>query len=129
MDFYETFLEYTESLRRQGRELVICGDVNTAHKPIDLARPKENEKVSGFLPVERDWLDKLVEHGYVDTFRRFNKEPDQYTWWDMKTGRGNGISAGESITFSSPPVSSNQSPAPSSCPKSKVLTTVPSALL
>ncbi len=85
MDFYEAFLEYAESLRNQGKELVICGDVNTAHNPIDLARPKENEKVSGFLPVERDWLDKLVEHGYADTFRHFNQEPDRYTWWDMKT--------------------------------------------
>lgn len=85
MDFYEAFLEYAESLRNQGKELVICGDVNTAHNPIDLARPKENEKVSGFLPVERDWLDKLVEHDYADTFRHFNQEPDRYTWWDMKT--------------------------------------------
>jgi exodeoxyribonuclease-3 len=85
MDFYDAFLEFVEPLREQGRKLVICGDFNTAHKAIDLARPKENEKVSGFLPMERAWMDKFVDHGYVDTFRRFNNEPGQYTWWDLKS--------------------------------------------
>jgi len=65
---------------------VICGDVNTAHQEIDLARPKENSKVSGFLPIEREWIDKFTSHGYVDTFRHFNEEPQQYTWWDLKSG-------------------------------------------
>ena len=69
-----------------GKKLVICGDVNTAHQEIDLARPKENSKVSGFLPIERDWIDKFISHGYVDTYRHFNKEPHQYTWWDLKSG-------------------------------------------
>lgn len=86
MDFYEAFLDFAESLRRQGARLVICGDVNTAHTEIDLARPKANSKISGFLPKERAWIDKLIARGYVDTFRHFNKEPGQYTWWDMKTG-------------------------------------------
>ena len=85
MDFYEASLRFADSLKEKGSKLVICGDFNTAHKAIDLARPRENEKVSGFLPEERDWMDKLVAHGYVDTFRYFNKEPNQYTWWDMKT--------------------------------------------
>lgn len=85
MDFYETFLEFADSLKAQNRRLIICGDFNTAHKEIDIARPRENEKVSGFLPMERQWMDKLVAHGYVDTFRHFNKEPNQYTWWDLKT--------------------------------------------
>jgi exodeoxyribonuclease-3 len=71
---------------RLGYKMVICGDVNTAHKEIDLARPKENSKVSGFLPEERAWIDKFIAHGYVDTFRWFNQEPDQYTWWDLKSG-------------------------------------------
>lgn len=86
MAFYEAFLKYADSLRAQGRKLIICGDLNTAHKEIDLARPKENEKVSGFLPIERAWIDKLISHGYVDTFRRFHPEPHQYTWWDLKSG-------------------------------------------
>jgi exodeoxyribonuclease-3 len=86
MAFYDEFLKYADSLRKTGRKLVICGDVNTAHNEIDLARPKENSKISGFLPIERAWMDELVAHGYVDTFRYFNREPDQYTWWDLKSG-------------------------------------------
>jgi exodeoxyribonuclease-3 len=85
MDFYEAFLSFVDSLKAKGNKLIICGDFNTAHKEIDLARPKENANISGFLPIERAWLDKFVAHGYVDTFRHFNKEPNNYTWWDMKT--------------------------------------------
>ncbi|PKL84418.1 MAG: exodeoxyribonuclease III [Ignavibacteriae bacterium HGW-Ignavibacteriae-3] len=85
MDFYDAFLNYAENLKSNDKKLVICGDVNTAHKEIDLARPKENEKVSGFLPIEREWLDKFFSHGYHDTFRMFNQEPEQYTWWDQVT--------------------------------------------
>ncbi|MBE0430480.1 MAG: exodeoxyribonuclease III [Dehalococcoidia bacterium] len=85
LDFYDALFEFVEPLRQQGEKLIICGDFNTAHKEIDLARPKENEKFSGFLPVERAWLDKLTGHGYVDVFRRFNREPGHYTWWDLKT--------------------------------------------
>jgi exodeoxyribonuclease-3 len=85
MDFYNTFLSYSEDLKSKGKKLVICGDVNTAHKEIDLARPKENEKISGFLPIEREWMDKFFAHGYVDTFRMFNSEPENYTWWDQVT--------------------------------------------
>ena len=86
MIFYDVFLDYADKMRAEGKKLVICGDVNTAHREIDLARPKENSKVSGFLPSERAWIDKLLTHGYVDTFRIFNKEPNQYSWWDMKSG-------------------------------------------
>lgn len=85
MEFYDVFLGYADSMKSRGRKLVICGDFNTAHKEIDIARPKENERVSGFLPTERAWIDKFVSHGYVDTFRHFNKEPNQYSWWDLKT--------------------------------------------
>jgi len=86
MDFYREFLTFADTLKYQGKKLVICGDVNTAHREIDLARPKANEKVSGFLPEEREWLDELISHGYTDTFRHFNQEPGQYTWWDLKSG-------------------------------------------
>jgi len=85
MDFCETFFDFVEPLRQEGRKLIICGDFNTAHKEIDLARPKENERISGFLPAERAWMDRLTTHGYIDTFRHFNKEPNQYTWWDLKS--------------------------------------------
>lgn len=86
MTFYNVFLDYVDSLKAGGKKLVICGDVNTAHKEIDIARPKENSKVSGFLPEERAWLDKLIAHGYVDTFRHLHSEPNQYSYWDIKTG-------------------------------------------
>jgi len=85
LDFYDTFLAYADNLKAKGKNIVVCGDFNTAHKEIDLSRPKENEKRSGFLPVERAWIDTFIDHGYVDTFRHFNKEPEQYSWWDMKT--------------------------------------------
>ena len=86
MTFYDVFLNYADTLVASGKKLVICGDVNTAHKEIDLAHPKENSKTSGFLPEERAWIDKFVAHRYVDTFRHFHKEPQQYTYWDMKSG-------------------------------------------
>ena len=85
MDFYDAFLNYCEALKSKGKKLVICGDVNTAHKEIDIARPKENENTSGFLKIERDWMDKFFSHGYLDTFRMFNQEAEQYSWWDMIT--------------------------------------------
>ena len=85
LDFYDAFLERAEALRAQGRELVVCGDYNTAHHEIDLSPPKENATVSGFLPEERVWLDKLEGLGYVDTFRRFCGDPGRYTFWDMKS--------------------------------------------
>ena len=84
MDFYDAFLDHCEDLRGRGKELVITGDVNTAHKPIDLNNPKANEKNSGFLPEEREWVDKFIKHGYVDSFRAFNQQPDQYTWWSYR---------------------------------------------
>ena len=83
--FYDAFLEYVEALRGAGRQVVVCGDVNTAHREIDIARPGPNAKVSGFLPIERAWVDRFVGCGYVDTFRLFNQEPGHYTWWDLMT--------------------------------------------
>lgn len=85
MEFYEAILEHWQALRKSGKKLIICGDYNTAHKEIDLARPKENVNVSGFLLIERGWMDKLVGLGYVDVFRIYNSLPNQYTWWDMMT--------------------------------------------
>ena len=85
LDFYDTFLAYADNLKAKGKNIVVCGDFNTAHKEIDLTRPKENEKISGFLPIERAWIDTFIDHGYIDTFREFNKQSEQYSWWDMKT--------------------------------------------
>jgi exodeoxyribonuclease-3 len=86
LDFYDFALEYFETLRKKsGKGLVICGDYNTAHHPIDLARPKQNVNTSGFLPVERAWMDKFEEHGYVDTFRYLHPdEAERYSWWSYR---------------------------------------------
>ena len=86
MEFYDAFLEHIESERKAGLNIIFCGDVNTAHNEIDLARPKENQKTSGFLPEEREWMDKLVVSGYVDTFRKFvPDETGHYSYWDQMT--------------------------------------------
>jgi len=66
--------------------VVVCGDVNTAHTELDLARPRENEGTSGFLPAEREWVTRFIAAGYHDTFRLFVADPGHYTWWDLKTG-------------------------------------------
>lgn len=86
MSFYDYFLKKVEALRKKGKKLIICGDVNTAHEAIDLARPKQNEKNTGFLPEEREWMTKFLSKGYIDTFRYLHQdEPDHYSWWDYKT--------------------------------------------
>jgi exodeoxyribonuclease-3 len=82
MAYKEAFLDYCNRLRDAGRSVVFCGDVNTAHQEIDLARPKQNEKSTGFLPEERAWIDKVVSQGYVDTFRSQHPDAeDAYSWW------------------------------------------------
>lgn len=85
MEYYDEFLKFINKLVKNGKSVVFCGDVNTAHNEIDLARPKENEDHTGFLPMERAWLDKVIENGYIDTFRLLHPEKVQYSWWDMKT--------------------------------------------
>ena len=85
LGFYRAILDHWQLERKKGKSLVICGDYNTAHHEIDLARPKDNEKISGFLRIERDWMDKIVELGYVDSFRIFNQQPGHYSWWDQLT--------------------------------------------
>lgn len=88
LDFYDAFLVYIEELRaKHTKPLIFCGDINTAHEAIDLARPKENEQNTGFLPEERAWIDEVVATGYTDVYRARN--PDRtgaYTYWDLKTG-------------------------------------------
>ncbi len=85
MQFYDRFLEHCENLKKEGFSIIICGDVNTAHKEIDLARPKANENTSGFLPMEREWITKFLNHGYIDTFRHIKgDEPDNYSWWSYR---------------------------------------------
>jgi len=84
LDFYEAFFTYTDQLKDQGRSLIITGDYNTAHNEIDLKNPKPNEKTSGFLRIERDWLDRIIENGYIDTFRHFHPDTVKYSWWTYR---------------------------------------------
>lgn len=81
LDFYDALLDYCNSLVSTGKKLVICGDYNTAHTEMDIKNAKANEKTSGFLPIEREWLDKLISNGYTDTFRYVNKEEIKYSWF------------------------------------------------
>ncbi len=93
MEFYDRFLEYCECLKKEGKSIIICGDVNTAHTEIDIARPKANEKTSGFLPMEREWITKFLNHGYLDTFRLINGNiKDKYSWWSYRANaRANNV--------------------------------------
>lgn len=84
MEFYDALLDYCEMLRKKGKKLIICGDYNTAHNVIDIKNAKANEKYSGFLPIERAWMDKFVSHGYVDTFRYLHAEEVKYSWWSYR---------------------------------------------
>ncbi len=87
LKFYDDFLAHCKKLKQGGKSIIICGDVNTAHQEIDLKNPKANSKTSGFLPIERAWIDKLLEHGYIDTFRYVNgNEKDRYSWWSYRFG-------------------------------------------
>jgi len=90
--FCDTLLARCEKLAASGQNVIICGDYNIAHKPIDLARPKQNEGNPGYLPEERAWMDKFIGMGYKDTFRMFNLEPGNYTWWSYRSNaRANNV--------------------------------------
>ena len=85
MEFYDHFLVFVENIKTSGKGIVVCGDFNTPHTNIDTPRPVVNETGSGFLPIEREWMDRFISHGYRDTFRMFNQESGNYTYWDQKS--------------------------------------------
>lgn len=86
LKFYKHFLKFVKKLDAGGYEIIFCGDINTAHTAIDLARPKANEENTGFLPIERAWIDDVVSSGFTDVYRNFNPNKlDVYTYWDQKT--------------------------------------------
>lgn len=86
LEFYDVFLKFINKLKENGKNVIFCGDVNTAHEAVDLARPKANEENTGFLPIERAWIDKVINNGFMDVFRTLNPDKkDVYTYWDMKT--------------------------------------------
>ncbi len=86
LEFCQAMLERCNKLTNEKRPLILCGDYNIAHTPIDLARPKENEESPGYLPEERAWMDNFTSQGYTDSFRHFCEEPHNYTWWSYRGG-------------------------------------------
>jgi exodeoxyribonuclease-3 len=84
MKWLDDFLKFANDLRKKRPQLIISGDYNICHKAIDIHNPKSNANTSGFLPEERAWFDTFVGHGYVDSFRQFNAEPHQYSWWSYR---------------------------------------------
>ncbi len=84
MQWLADFQEYIDELKQEIPNLIVSGDYNICHKEIDIHNPKRNQKTSGFLPEEREWVSQFVESGWVDTFREFNPEPHQYSWWSYR---------------------------------------------
>ena len=86
LSFGAHLLAFLQNLRAQGKNVILCGDYNIAHREIDLKNPKSNENNAGFLPEEREWMTRFLAHGYVDAFRIFEKGPGHYTWWSYRPG-------------------------------------------
>lgn len=80
----DEFYDYLQTLTQAGKRLIVCGDYNICHKPIDIHNPVSNKNSSGFLPEERAWMDKFFTSGFIDTFRHFNSEPHHYSWWSYR---------------------------------------------
>ena len=84
MDFYNCFQKDVNALVAEGKRVIVCGDVNTAHTEIDLKNPKSNAKRSGFLPIEREWVTQFLNDGYIDTYRYFHPDQIEYSWWSYR---------------------------------------------
>lgn len=86
MKWLSDFSAYISDLKKEVPNLILCGDFNICHKPIDIHNPKSNANTSGFLPEERDWMEGFINSGFIDTFRHFNQQPHQYSWWSYRAG-------------------------------------------
>ncbi len=84
MEWLEDFQNYIDTLKKTKKNLIICGDYNICHKSIDIHNPIGNAKSSGFLPEERAWIDGFINSGFIDSFRHFNQDPHQYSWWSYR---------------------------------------------
>lgn len=86
MKWLADFQLYINDLKNRIPNLILCGDYNICHKPIDIHNPKSNANTSGFLPEEREWMEQFIQSGFIDSFRHFNQEPHQYSWWSYRAG-------------------------------------------
>ena len=86
MKWLSDFDAYILELKKTVQNLILCGDFNICHRPIDIHNPRSNANTSGFLPEERDWMERFINSGFIDTFRHFNQEPHQYSWWSYRAG-------------------------------------------
>ena len=84
LEYMDLFQNYIDNLKKERPNLVICGDYNICHEAIDIHDPVRNKNVSGFLPVEREWIGNFIDSGFIDSFRYFNKEPHNYSWWSYR---------------------------------------------
>ena len=89
LEYMDLFQDYINTLKKEVPNLIICGDYNICHEAIDIHDPVRNKNVSGFLPVEREWIGNFMDSGFIDSFRHFNKEPDNYTWWSYRANARN----------------------------------------
>ena len=89
LKYMADFQDYANTLRKTHENLIVCGDYNICHEAIDIHDPVRNKNVSGFLPVEREWIGNFMESGFIDSFRHFNKEPHNYTWWSYRANARN----------------------------------------
>lgn len=89
MQFLEDFQNYINELRKERPKLIVCGDYNICHEAIDIHNPKQNANSSGFLPEEREWVSGFIESGFIDSFRYFNQEPHNYSWWSYRANARN----------------------------------------
>ena len=89
LGYMADFQDYINDLKQEYPNLIICGDYNICHRAIDIHDPVRNKNVSGFLPVEREWIGNFIDNGFIDSFRHFNKEPHQYTWWSYRANARN----------------------------------------
>lgn len=86
MKWLSDYSDYINELKKTHKNLILCGDFNICHKPIDIHNPKSNANTSGFLPEEREWMEQFINNGFIDTFRHFNQDPHQYSWWSYRAG-------------------------------------------
>ena len=89
LNYMDEFQEYVDGLKKEIPKLLICGDYNICHEAIDIHNPVQNKNTSGFLPVERKWIDNFIKSGFIDTFRHVNKEPHHYSWWSYRANARN----------------------------------------